>query len=270
MSEDLVLVNRDGGIVTVTLNRPASLNALSRALRRQLTTVFSELARDDSARVIILTGAGRAFCAGIDLKELGTGEAQVGAPRDPAFDPTDAMASFPGPIIGAINGAAVTGGLELALACDLLLAAPAARFADTHARVGMHPGWGLSQRLSRMIGLGRAKEMSLTGNFIDAATAERWGLINRVVASDQLLPTCVRLAQDMLSAEPPMLRSYKRLLDAGFALSFGDAMQLEARVAAEHNSAVKPDVVAARRSAVVARGREQSSSYLKTPETRSD
>jgi enoyl-CoA hydratase len=258
MREDILLVTRRDGIVTLTLQRPASLNALSRELRRQLTGAFHTLASDSSARVVILTGAGRAFCAGIDLKELGTGEARVGTPRDPAFDPTRAMAAFPGPIIGAINGAAVTGGFELALACDFLIATPAARFADTHGRVGMHPGWGLSQRLSRLIGIARAKEMSLTGNFIDAVTAERWGLVNRVVDHDQLLPTCQRLAEDMLSLEPALLLSYKRLIDDGYALNFAQAMALEAEVAAAHNTAVAPAAVEARRLAVLARGREQT------------
>ena len=173
MTDPILLVEKADGIATVTLNRPTSLNALTRDLRARIADAFRELDTDGSTRVAILTGAGRAFCAGIDLKELGSGESQVGAPRDPAYDPTAAMAAFRGPIIGAINGAAVTGGFELALGCDLLLASPTARFADTHGRVGVHPAWGLSQRLSRLIGIGRAKEMSLTGNFVDAVTAER-------------------------------------------------------------------------------------------------
>ncbi len=258
MTEDIVLVTRDEGIATVTLNRPASLNALSRELRRRLADTFNSLAGDNSARVVILTGSGRAFCAGVDLKELGTGEARVGAVRDPAYDPTAAMAAFKGPIIGAINGAAVTGGFELALACDLLIATPAARFADTHGRVGLHPGWGLSQRLSRVIGISRAKEISLTGNFIDAQTAERWGLVNRIVEAEQLQPACIRLAQDMLSLEPSMLRSYKRLIDEGYALNFSAAMALEAQVAADHNAAVSPATVETRRRAVLERGRQQA------------
>ncbi len=258
MTDDILLIERGAGIATVTLNRPASLNALNRALRARLATTFRELNEDDDTRVIILTGAGRAFCAGIDLRELGSGESQVGAPRDPAYDPTAAMAAFQGPIIGAINGAAVTGGFELALGCDLLIAAPAARFADTHGRVGVHPAWGLSQKLSRLIGIGRAKEMSLTGNFIDAATAERWGLVNRVVEADALLPSCRHLAQDMLSLDPAMLVSYKRAIDEGYALSFGDAMAMEARVATAFNAAVSPEAVEARRRAVLERGRQQA------------
>ena len=258
MSDDLLLITRANGVATLTLNRPASLNALNRALRAELAASFAALATDGETRVIILTGAGRAFCAGVDLKELGSGAARVGTPRDPAYDPTAAMAQFPGPIIGAVNGAAVTGGFELALGCDLLIASPAARFADTHGRVGVHPAWGLSQRLPRLIGLARAKELSLTGNFVDALTAERWGLVNRIVPAEDLLATCQALAQDMLSLDPDMLISYKRLLDDGYALPFGQAMTLESEVAVAHNQRVNPANIEARRRAVLARGRAQT------------
>ncbi|HYC56632.1 MAG TPA: enoyl-CoA hydratase-related protein [Candidatus Binatia bacterium] len=113
------------------------------------------------------------------------------------------------PVIGAINGFAITGGFELALACDVLIASTQARFADTHARVGLVPGWGLSQRLSRAVGIYRAKEISLTGNYVSAEQAEHWGLVNRVVASQDLLPACRALAEDMLSCVPATLRAYK-------------------------------------------------------------
>ena len=258
MSDDLLLITHANGVATLTLNRPASLNALNRALRAELAASFAALATDGETRVIILTGAGRAFCAGVDLKELGSGAARVGTPRDPAYDPTAAMAQFAGPIIGAVNGAAVTGGFELALGCDLLIASPAARFADTHGRVGVHPAWGLSQRLPRLIGLARAKELSLTGNFVDALTAERWGLVNRIVPAEDLLATCQALAQDMLSLDPDMLISYKRLLDDGYALPFGPAMALESEVAVAHNQRVNPADIEARRRAVLARGRAQT------------
>jgi len=258
MNEETLLVARHEGVVTITLNRPSSLNALTHALRHQLAETFARLANDPLVQVVILTGAGRAFCAGIDLKELGTGDARVGAPRDPAFDPTAAMAAFKGPIIGAINGPAVTGGFELALACDLLIAAPAARFADTHGRVGLFPAWGLSQRLSRTIGVARAKEMSLTGNFIDAHTAERWGLVNRVVDAEQLLPTCRRLADDMMTLDGSMLASYKKLIDDGYRVGLTEALQLEEQLAAVHNAAVRPAEVEAWRRAVIERGRHQT------------
>lgn len=257
MSEDILLVESHDGIATVTLNRPERMNALSQALRHRLAEAFSALAQDGQTRVAILTGRGRAFCAGIDLGELGSGATRVGAPRDPNYDPTSAMAAFPGPIIGAINGAAITGGFELALGCDVLVASPAARFADTHGRVGVHPAWGLSQKLSRLIGLNRAKELSLTGNFLDAEQAERWGLVNRVVPAEALLPTCQRLAEDMLGLDPAMLLSYKRLIDTGWGMDFASALRHEAEVAQAWNSTLTPEGLEARRAAVIARGRAQ-------------
>src|SRR5262249_49423098 len=158
--------------------------ALSAALRSALIDAFRTAASDEDVQVVILTGAGRAFCAGLDLKELG-GEAGTDADVLGAVSGRELIATIgrcDRPIIGAVNGVAVTGGFELALTCDVLIASTSARFADTHARVGILPGWGLSQKLSRLVGLGRAKELSLTGNYLSAEQAERWGLVNRVVA----------------------------------------------------------------------------------------
>jgi enoyl-CoA hydratase len=141
------------GCAVVTLNRPRAMNALSAALRRELTATFDGLERDDATRVAVLTGAGRAFCAGLDLKELSqASDPSAAIVADESVDPVRSMSGFAGPIIGAVNGVAITGGFELALACDVLIASNAARFADTHARVGLIPGWGLSQRLPRLIG----------------------------------------------------------------------------------------------------------------------
>ena len=209
-------VEKSGGIATLTLDRPDQLNALSRELRTGLERAFRELQRDAETRIVILTGAGRAFCAGIDLKELGAGvplgDASAGGGDGREASVVAAMHDFEGPILGAVNGHAITGGFELALACDVLVASTHAVFADTHARVGIVPGWGLSQKLPRLIGIGRAKELSFTGNFMDAEQAERWGLVNRVVAPEELLPTCRCLAEDMLSCDPPSLRSYKQII----------------------------------------------------------
>jgi enoyl-CoA hydratase len=256
----MLLVDRSGPVATVTLNRPEAMNALSRGLRQALRDALVELAADDSVRVIVLTGAGRAFCAGLDLKELGQEEGALGSAvgGDPAANPVAAMDACPKPIIGAINGAAITGGFELALACDVLIGSSNARFADTHARVGIMPGWGLSQKLSRAIGISRAKELSLTGNFLDAATASDWGLINRVVAADDLLAVCQKLALDMATVPEAASQTYKSLIDEGFGLSFKDAMAVEARVSQAHNPGVKADSVAQARLEVTARGRDQT------------
>src|SRR6185369_7171591 len=171
-----------------------------------------------------------AFCAGLDLKELG-GEGGAADDTDSAVGGADvvrALGRAPQPVIGAINGFAITGGFELALACDVLIASTEARFADTHARVGIMPGWGLSQKLSRTIGIYRAKELSLTGNYLSAAQAEAWGLVNRVVAPQELLPTCHALARDMLSCVPDVMRSYKKVIDDGYAETFARGLVLEA------------------------------------------
>nr|MEA2797173.1 enoyl-CoA hydratase [Phenylobacterium sp.] len=152
---------------------------------------------------------------------------------------------------------AITGGFEVALACDVLICSTNARFADTHARVGITPGWGLSQKLSRAIGPYRAKELSLTGNFLSAQQAYDWGLVNRVVEPAELMPTALKLAHEMASIEADMLVTYKAMIDDGYALSMGEGLALEHERSVVHNAAVTPEMVEARRAAVQARGRSQ-------------
>ncbi len=258
MAEDVVLVTIDGAVATVTLNRPDAMNALSRAVRRDLAAAMRRLEADARVRVVILTGAGdRAFTAGLDLKELG--QDGLGAANAETADenPVLAIEQLTKPCIGAINGVAITGGFEVALACDVLIASERARFADTHARVGIMPGWGLSQKLSRLIGPYRARELSLTGNFLDAATAERWGLVNRVVPPHELLPTAQRLAADMATIDPAFSAAYKRLIGDGYATTFADGMALEAERGKVANAAVSATAVEEARAAVQARGRSQ-------------
>ena len=257
MTNSLVLIERHDAIAIVTLNRPEALNALSSALRGRLAETFAELSSDRNIEVIILTGAGRAFTVGLDLKELG-GE-QGANPQLGSADLSDALAATPQPIIAAVNGYAITGGFELALMCDLILAAPEARFADTHARVGVVPGWGLSQRLPRLIGINRAKELSLTGNYLDAETACAWGLVNRVVPAAELLPTCLSLAQDIVSTDRPTRDEIKRIMDSGWQATLAEGLAIESAASRAHAKAeVRPEKVARRRAAVQARGRRQS------------
>ncbi|UKK83606.1 enoyl-CoA hydratase [Sphingopyxis sp. BSN-002] len=257
----LVLVARDEGVATVTLNRPEAMNALSRALRSELAQAMRKLAVDGSVHAIILTGAGeRAFTAGLDLKELGADTGNLGAANaeDADENPVRAIELCPQPVIGAINGVAITGGFEVALACDILIASTNARFADTHARVGILPGWGLSQKLSRIIGISRAKELSLTGNFLGAEAARDWGLVNRVVSPDDLLPAARALARDIASVDSAMVRTYKKLIDDGFAMPFGEALAFEHRTTSAANRQVGAEDVEARRLAVMQRGRERA------------
>ncbi|MEM7459533.1 MAG: enoyl-CoA hydratase [Pseudomonadota bacterium] len=257
MSESIVLIEKDGPVAIVTMNRPDALNALSRALRAELVSTFADLAEDDSIRAVVLTGAGRAFTAGVDLKEAGQTGFALGADGG-EIDLAKGLSAYPWPIIGAINGFAITGGFELALMCDVLLASEHAKFADTHARVGIMPGWGLSQKLARLIGTSRAKELSFSGNFLDAQTAERWGLVNRVYTAEELVPSAVKLAHEMASCDPVLLRNYKKIIDDGFATTFGEGQRLEVTRSAEHAAGVTAKSVEAARQAVTARGRRQN------------
>jgi enoyl-CoA hydratase len=265
LADPVLLYEADAGIATLTMNRPAAMNALSREMRDALALRFQELRDDDSVRVVILTGSGdRAFCAGLDLKELG-GESEAGGESSDATQALGsgdnvvrAMEELGKPIICAINGVAITGGFELALAGDVLIGSTHARFADTHARVGIMPGWGLSQKLSRLVGIYRAKELSLTGNFLLAEQAERWGLLSRVVAPDDLMSTCRSLAEDMLSCQPEMVVAYKDVIDRGFAIDYAAARQLERDANRDQAKEITPDKIAEARKTVTARGREQA------------
>ncbi|MGH9227414.1 MAG: enoyl-CoA hydratase [Acidimicrobiales bacterium] len=259
--DDVLLVDTVERVATVTLNRPGARNALDRELRRALQRTMHTLGSDDDVDVVILTGADPAFCAGLDLKELAAGpdrgvEALVADDSPPwergPFPPIDK------PVIGAVNGVAVTGGFELALRCDLLVASERAAFADTHARVGIMPDWGLTVLLPQAVGVRRAREMSATGNFVDVGTALAWGLVNHVVPHDDLLPFCRRLAADIVSNDQ---RAVRRVLDTyaeGARLSAGDAWRVEAAAAHDwRGSGIDPAEVEARRSAVTQRGRSQ-------------
>ncbi|TYO89609.1 enoyl-CoA hydratase [Oceanicella actignis] len=255
-----LIVRRKDGVATVILNRPQAMNALSRALRVALAHAMAELSADDEVRAVILTGAGeRAFCAGLDLKELGADPEAIAAanPDSAAEDPALAVGRCPKPVIGAINGVAITGGFELALACDILIASRNARFADTHARVGIMPGWGLSQKLPRIIGPSRAKEMSFTGAFIGADRALQWGLVNHVFAPEALLPEAERMAAEIAQADPEFIMAYKALIDDGYARTLAEGLALEAERSRPWNAAQTPEKLEARRAAVIARGRAQ-------------
>lgn len=253
MVENILLIEKANGIATVTLNRPGSMNALSKDLRTALASAYQDINDDPDIRVVILTGAGKAFCGGLDLKELSTDGLIVGDASNNVWS----QKAFRSPVIGAINGPAVTGGFELALSCDILIASTNASFADTHARVGYIPGAGLSQVLSRIIGPYRAKEISLTGNFISAEQAYNWGLINRVVKPEQLMSTCFEIAKDILSCVPDVVDTYKELINRGFDTTFKDGLQLERKVFAEHAGTVSADAVAKRRTDIIKRGRNQ-------------
>jgi enoyl-CoA hydratase len=258
MSE-LVLVDRPvDGVVLVTLNRPEARNALSVALREAASDAIRSAGEDETVGAVVLTGHGSAFSAGVDLKELG---APGGPPRPSRRDADDlvgAIVACPVPVIAAVNGLAITGGFELALACDIILAADHAAFADTHARVGILPRWGISQRLPRLIGMARAKQLSFSGDFCDAATAERWGLVNQVFPADELLAGALSLASVIAGNDRRAVRNLKRVYDEGALVTMADGLELEKQHATAHMSAVRPEDIAARRAQVQARNRAQA------------
>ena len=259
---ETLIVEKSGGIATLPLNRPKSLNALSSQMGRELSAALEMLEADPEVRVLILTGAGKAFCAGVDLKEL-SGENSAlnqegGLMGENNINSIRQLAEFSGPVIAAVNGVAITGGFELALNADIIIASTHARFADTHARVGVYPGGAASQILSRTIGLYRALELSLTGNFLSAEKAYEWGLVNRVVEPDELLATARALAADMLSLDDKILPGYKKLIRDGFAMTYEQGMKLEESTAREAGNRVSADEVEERRKAILVRGRQQS------------
>ena len=254
---DVVLVEVDGPVATVTLNRPDARNALSRELRKAIYSTLRDLDERDDLSAIVLTGADPAFCAGVDLKELASGV--------PLGDDSAAEAIRQGPfpdmqtpVIGAINGVAITGGFELALACDFLVASERARFADTHARVGIMPGWGLTVLLPEAVGFRRAKELSTTGNFLDAATALSWGLVNHVVPHEELLPFCQQLGRDIATVDRRAVHRMLQTYDEGSLRDGAGAWALEAEVSRSWQGAgLDPEAIERNRQAVVARGRAQ-------------
>ena len=213
-----VLLDVTERIATITLNRPEARNALSSELLRLLPEADARGRRATTTSTCsILTGADPAFCAGLDLKELGSSAGNLGggSGADGGRNPPGARGPFPKltkPLIGAINGVAVTGGFELALNCDFLVASERAKFGDTHARVGVMPGWGLTVLLPQAIGVRRAREMSFTGNFLSAEEALHFGLVNHVVAHDELLPFTRSLATDIIGNDQDGVRQIRRHL----------------------------------------------------------
>ena len=256
--EAVLLVEREAPIAVVTLNRPDKRNALSAELRLALGAAFRELEEDPEIRAVIVAGAGRSFCAGMDLAELGAGGAGVTGYELAVAGQTEmreGIANFSGPVIAAVHGAAATAGFELALACDLIFASTEAKFLDTHARVGILPGWGLSVRLPRLIGAARAKEVSLSGNALDAQRAYEWGLVNRVCAPASLLDEARALARDMCEAVPGVMEGVKSLIDGGASMHLDEALAQELAAGTESSKQIDSRSIADRRGGVIERGR---------------
>ncbi len=228
---ELVTCAREGDVVTLTIERPEVMNCLSFPTLRRLRTLFHELRADLSIRAIVLTGAGeKAFCAGADLKERKT----MPAARVPVFVANirrtmDDLEALPQPTIGAVNGFAFGGGTEMLLACDLRIAAPHAQLGLTETSLAIIPGAGGTQRLPRLIGKARAKDLILTARRIDAEEALRFGLVNRIAPAGELLATAHEVAERIAANGPVAVRAAKEAIDTGCELPLDEGLELEAR-----------------------------------------
>ncbi len=230
MAYDNLIVDRDGAVAIVTVNRPAVLNALNVATIGELDAVVGELGADDGVRAVVVTGAGtKAFVAGADITELATlgpdAARRYALAGQRVFTRLERMGK---PVVAAINGFALGGGCELAMACTLRLAAETARFGQPEVKLGLIPGYGGTQRLPRLVGQGRALELLLTGELIDAREAWRIGLVNRVVAPADLLTDARALAASLAAGAPVALRYVMDAVNQGLEMPLAEGLGLEA------------------------------------------
>jgi enoyl-CoA hydratase len=256
VSDNPVLLDVSERIATITLNRPAARNALSSEVLALLPKLMQDAESRDDVDVLILTGADPAFCAGLDLKELGSSAGNLGAGSDASRRSRGPFPKLAKPLIGAINGVAITGGFELALNCDFLIASERAKFGDTHTRVGVMPGWGLTVLLPQAIGVRRAREMSFTGNFMSADEALAFGLVNHVVAHEQLIPFSRAIAADICGNDQGGVRQIRSTYAA--IAHDDDGWEQEARDSRMwQRTMFSPEKVSERRAAIQARGHAQ-------------
>ena len=223
--EKPVIFEYDNGVALLTLNRPDRSKAITPDLLIHRYNYLEMIVKDDNIRVVIITGKGKSFCSGLDLAIVD--KDNLFDPRNDGLDFPDIISACKKPVIGAINGPAITGGFELALNLDFLIASERAFFADTHARVGIHPGWGMSQLLQQAIGARMAKQVSLTCQPITAEQALRLGLVNEVVAHDELLPRAKEIAGYILEGKPEMVSLMMDLIEYRNHTTLDDAYSHE-------------------------------------------
>jgi enoyl-CoA hydratase len=232
MSDVLLCSEAGDGVLLLTMNRPDARNAISLELTEALSAALEEYQTDARWRAAVLTGAPPAFCAGLDLKSFS-------APDAPRHKVTELILSLPQlgkPLIAAVGGAAMTGGLELVLSCDFAIAGPKARFADTHARIGALSGSGMGSLLPRTVGARWARQMMLTCAPVDAPTALRIGLVNELVEDDQLVPRAVELAAMMSAHDPQLVALAKGVIDEGFRTTLCEAGEIERQTLARRKA----------------------------------
>lgn len=237
---ETIEVRRDGRVEWIRLNRPHALNALNKQMLRELRAALENAIRDDRVRVLVLTGAGRGFSAGGDLKEvlaeLGTHGAGEQDGVELAIPTYTALRQCPKPVIAAVNGVATAGGFELLLFCDLIFAAQSARMGDAHANYGLLPGGGGAAALPRRIGLNRAKSLLFSGALLPASTLRDWGLVNEVVPDAELEAAVTACAQSLAEKSPLVLRGMKAVANAAHDGTEDMAMRHEALTLRRHMS----------------------------------
>jgi enoyl-CoA hydratase len=227
MAYQMIKTEREDTTFIITLNRPEKLNALSPELTGEVVDALNGVRTDETIRAIIITGGPKVFAAGADLSQMQTASPIDMYNRNLGGDMWTTVAEMPQPTIAAVAGYALGGGCELAMACDLRLAADSARFGQPEINVGIYPGAGGTQRLARLIGLGRAKELVYLGGQIDAEEAYRLGLVNKVVPGDDLLDEAKGWAKKLASKPPFTLRLVKQVMDQGYDLDLDSALKLE-------------------------------------------
>jgi len=228
MKYENIIYEKKDGIARITLNRPQVLNAISPQLLLELETAMKEIARDDTVGVVVLTGTGRAFSAGVDIKGMNEAsqDSSVAARKRLALDVIEAIEHSDKPVIAAINGYCITGALELATACDIIIASENASFGDTHARWGLTPTWGGSQRLPRLIGPMKAKEMVFVCDMLSATEAKEIGLVNKVVPPEKLDEAVQEMANKILANSPTSIRIQKSLINRGYKMDYTSGLKM--------------------------------------------
>ncbi|MFC1940269.1 enoyl-CoA hydratase/isomerase family protein [Chloroflexota bacterium] len=229
MEYETLLYEKEDGIAIITLNRPDSLNAVNTKMQAEMREVWSDIEQDKGIRVIIITGGEKCFCAGADIRE----QFPPGVSRPSSRDQFKKIEDFERPSIAAISGYCLGGGLELALCCDLRIASDTAQFGLVEPRIGTAPGAGGMQRLPRVVGITKAKEMLYLAQQIDAEEAYRIGLVNRVVPVTSVMDEARKTARAMLEIPPHSLRIAKRCINEGIQINLGSALKLDVAIAAQ-------------------------------------
>jgi enoyl-CoA hydratase/carnithine racemase len=226
-----IICAKESGICRITMNRPEAMNAITPDMLVELKAAVLDAGNDGDVAIIVLTGAGKAFCAGVDLKSLGGRKLERGKVGDildiPARELIRALREVPKAVIAVVNGFCFTGALEIMLGCDIAIASDTAKIGDTHAKWGLRPTWGMSARLPRRVGFLKARELSFTADAITAREAERIGLVNMAVPPEKLEETVTALAEKIMANSRESIAAYKRLYNANESMTLDQSLELE-------------------------------------------